>query len=156
MILSYNLNENWDNSRRNSQKKLKMLFFYCEMVQNFMGTIFRTKITTKNVFMTQSQKFVILSRKKKKVSKFSEKWQKMPKFLKFKCGFLAEIGRYLARKWPIESGLPKIPAKIFFYDQIQKIGDFIQESRTPLPPPPRCSRKTGRFGSYMELIPDFI
>ena len=60
-------------------------------------------------------------RRKKKVSKFSEKWQKMPKFLKFKCGFLAEIGRYLAGKWPTKSGLPKILAKIFFMAKSQKL-----------------------------------
>ena len=132
----------------------KIFFLLVEMVQNFMGTIFRTKITTKNFFMTQSQKFVILSRKKKKVSKFSEKWQKMPKFLKFKCGFLAEIGRYLAGKWPIESGLPKILAKIFFITKSQK---FVILSRKVDPPPPRFSRKTGGgFVSYIRLIPDII
>ena len=70
--------------------------------------------------------------RKKKVSKFSEKWQKMPKFLKFKCGFLAEIGRYLAGKWPIESGLPKILAKIFFITKSQK---FVILSRKVEPPP---------------------
>ena len=129
------------------------------MVQNFMGTIFRTKITTKNFFMTQSQKFVILSRKKKKVSKFSEKWQKMPKFLKFKCGFLAEIGRYLAGKWPIESGLPKIPAKIFFMTKSKKL---VILSRKVDPPPPHTKKKKSPFFlggggvSYIRLIPDII
>ena len=119
------------------------------MVQNFMGTIFRTKITTKNFFMSQSKKFVILSRKKKKVSKFFEKWQKMPKFLKFKCGFLAEIGRYFAEKWPIESGLPKIPTKIFFMTKSQKL---VILSRKVDPPPPVFGQKRGGgrelYGTY--------
>ena len=56
----------------------------------------------------------------------------MPKFLKFKCGFLAEIGRYLAGKWPIESGLPKILAKIFFMTKSKKL---VILSRKVDPPP---------------------
>ena len=117
------------------------------MVQNFMGTIFRTKITTKNFFMTQSQKVRnFIQEEKKKVSKFSEKWQKMPNFLKFKCGFLAEIGRYLAGKLPIESGLPKILAKIFFITKSQK---FVILSRKVDPPPVfREKRGGGRQLSY--------
>ena len=90
--------------------------------------------------------------RKKKVSKFSEKWQKMPKFLKFKCGFLAEIGRYLAGKWPIESGLPKILAKIFFITKSKK---FVILSRKVDPPPPVFREKRGGV-RYIRLIPDII
>ena len=118
-----------------------------------MGSIFRTKITTKNVFMTQSQKFVILSRNKKKVSKFSEKWQKMQKFLKFKCGFLAENGRYLAEKWPTKSGLPQILTKIFFITKSQKLMIL---SRKVDPPKKWLFFWGGGFGSYIRLIPDII
>ena len=87
----------------------------------------------------------------------------MPKFLKFKCGFLAEIGRYLAGKWPIESGLPKILAKIFFMTKSQK---FMILSRKVDPPPPKKKKKKNRLfffffwgggvGSYIRLIPDII
>ena len=57
----------------------------------------------------------------KKVSKFSQKWPKMPKFLNFKCGFPAKNGRYLAGMWPIESGLSSILPKIFFIIISQKL-----------------------------------
>ena len=90
--------------------------------------------------------------RKKKLSKFSEKRQKMPNFLKFKCGFLAEIGQYLAEKWPIESGLSQILTKIFFISKSQK---FVILSRKVAPPPVFDQKRRG-FGSYMELIPDII
>ena len=78
----------------------------------------------------------------------------MPKFLKFKCGFLAEIGRYLAGKWPTRVRSSQNSGQNFFHHQISKIDDFIQESRTP----PQNKKKKcpffwgGGFVSYMELM----
>ena len=70
----------------------------------------------------------------------------MPKFLKFKCGFLAEIGRYLAGKVADRVRSSQNSGQNFFHHQISKIRDFIQESRTP---PPRFSRKTGGGGRQL-------
>ena len=210
------LNENWDNSRRNSQKKLKKIFSIGRNGSKCYGNHLYSKVpprtcaffvpktlsasyernpcTGKTVKFskfsdvskknfpvpgkfskpwrpTRSSKSAVLggggglywpklrpkiflwpnlknswfySGIKKKVSKFSEKLQKMPKFLKFKCGFLAEIGRYLAGKWPIESDLPKILAKIFFITKSQK---FVILSRKVDPPPPPFFAKNGGGGS---------
>ena len=71
---------------------------------------------------------------------------KNAKFLKFKCGFLAEIGRYLAEKWPIESGLPKILAKIFFITKSKK---FVILSRKVDPPPPLFAKNEGGVSSVI-------
>ena len=59
----------------------------------------------------------------------------MQKFLKFKCGFLAENGRYSAEKWPTKSGLPQILTKIFFITKSQKL--MILSRKVEPPPPPQ-------------------
>ena len=129
-------------------------FLLVEMVQNFMGTIFRTKITTKNFFMTQSQKFVILSRKKKKSIKIFWKMAKNAKILKIQMWVSGRNRPIFSRKVADRVRSSQNSGQNFFHDQISKIGDFIQESRPP--PPPFLAKNGGGVGSYMELIPDII
>ena len=102
------------------------------MVQNWMAIIFRTKITTKNVFMSQSQKIVILPRKNKKSFKIFSKMAKNPKIFKFQMWVSGQ-------KWPIfgrnvADRVRSSPNSYqnFFHLQISKIRDFIQESRNRL------------------------
>ena len=112
------------------------------MVQNFMGTSFRTKITTKNFFMTQSQKFVILSRKKKKSIKIFWKIAKNAKIFKIQMWVPDRnrpiFGRKSGRSSPV---FPKFCPK-FFSSPNLKNSWFYPGKSTP-PPPPRFSRKTG-------------
>ena len=93
--------------------------------------------------MTQSQKFVILSRKKKKSIKIFWKMAKNAKIFKIQMW----VSR---RNWPIfgRKVADRVPSsqnsgQNFFHDQISKIGDFIQESRPP--PPPKKKKKIAFF-----------
>ena len=115
------------------KKSWKKFFFYWSkwfkiLWEPSLGPKLRPKIflwpNLKNSWFYQGRK--------KKVSKFSEKWQKMQKFLKFKCGFLAENGRYSAEKWPTKSGLPQILTKIFFITKSQKLMILSRKVETPL------------------------
>ena len=117
------------------------------MVQNFMGTIFRTKITTKNFFMTQSQKFVILSRKKKKSIKIFWKMAKNAKIFKIQMWVSGRNRPIFGRKVADRVRSSQNSGQNFFHHQISKIRDFIQESRPP--PPPVFREKRG--GGFREL-----
>ena len=125
-----------------THKKSWIFFFLLvEMVQNFMGTIFRTKITTNNFFMTKSKKFVILSRKKKKSIKIFWKMTKNVKIFKIQMWVSGRNRPIFGRKVADRVRSSQNSGQNFFYGQISKIGDFIQESR--LPPPPVFAKNGG-------------
>ena len=146
------------------KKSLKIFFFYWSKWFKILWetSFFRTKITTKNFFMTRSQKFVILSRKKKKSIKNFWKMAKNVKIFKIQMWVSGPNRPIFGRKMADRVRSSQNSGQKFFHNQISKIGDFIQELKSTPPPQKKKKKKKnhlflwGGFVSYMALIPDII